>query len=334
MRAVAAALVVTLAGAVPAAAEPAAGDGSTRPALPLQVRNLSPVTRLFGLPRALGGIPEPGRLEASLQVEHANNFAADVDEDVAVLFDGSTTVTSLALRRRLGTRWEWGMELPYVHHGGGFTDGFIEGYHELLGLPDGDRDGVSRDRIDYRVVYRGEEVISVTGADGSLGDARLWLGYRVHAGPGREAVVRGMLELPTGEAADLSGSGSTEGALWLELVDGRWLAALNVTMTLAAGVTFPGESELGLPQRDLAGSAHLGLHYPLSGRVTLRAQLDGHTAVIDVESTPLGAGALLGSLGGSVRLTPALALDLALVEDLTPDRAPDVVFLTSLRARF
>lgn len=326
-------IAVALLALMPAAAGAETGESASI-ADPLEVRNLSPVTQLFGLPRAQGRMASPGELETSLLVEHANNFTADADGDTAVLFDGTTTVTSLTMRGAFRTRWEWGLALPYVHHDGGFSDGLIDGFHDLFGLPDGHRGDVPRDRLDYRVVHEGREVVRVTGDQGGLGDVRLWLGLRVHDTPARQAVVRAMVKLPTGQAGDLTGSDGTDTSLWIELADRSSLAALGVTITLAAGITRPGDDGLGLPQRNLVGSAHLGLHYPLAGRVTLRAQLDGHTDVIDAGVTPLGRGALLGSLGGSIRLSQPLTLDLALVEDLTPDRAPDVVFMTTLRAHF
>jgi hypothetical protein len=302
---------------------------------PLRVRNLSPATYLFGLPRPLGAAMRPGRIELSLLTEHSNNFTAAAGDDTTVVFDGSTTVASLAVRGGLAQRWEWGVEIPYVHQAGGFTDGFIEGFHDVFGFPDGERNAVPRDRLEYRVVDQGEELARVTEAQGHLGDVRAWLGYRLHDAPGRQAVLRAMVEAPTGRADDLSGSDGTDFAVWLELVDGRWLESLNTTVTLSGGVTVPGDGDLFAGrQRGAAASAHLGLHYPLTPSVTLRAQLDGHSDVVDSGVSRLAEGALLGTLGGTLRLSRAVRLDLGVIEDLTTGRAPDVVFLVMLGVRF
>lgn len=301
---------------------------------PLRVRNLSPGTLLYGLPRPLGALTPSGAADLSLILEHGNNFTAKAGDGLMAVFDGSTTVAALALRAGFGRHWEWGLEVPLVHHAGGFTDGFIEEFHDLFGFPHGNRQAVPRDRLDYRIAHQGEEVVNVSSAGGHLGDVRAWLGYRMHQSPAREVVVRALVELPTGNVDDLSGSQSTDFSAWMELVDHRWLDNLNVVVTLAGGLTVPGEGEL-LPerQRDVVGFAHLGLHYPLNPRLTLRAQLDGHSDVIDAGVAPFAEAALLGTLGSTVRLSPSLALNLGLVEDLTPHRAPDVVFFLSLGAR-
>lgn len=330
-------LILLTAGFATAFASPVSAGGSEPGGWlrdePLAVRNLAPVTHLYGLPQARGRLATAG-MEAQLTVAHANNFTAQEQDGVVTIFDGSTSVASLAVRGRWGARWEWAVEVPLVHHGGGFTDGLIDGFHDVFGFPDGNRELVARDRLDYRVFYRGERVVDVGGGSGA-GDVRVSLGVPVHQAPRREAVVRAMVELPTGESDDLTGSGSTDVALWLEVVDAGWLERVNTTVTLAAGVTLPGNGELLAElQRDAVFSGHLGLHYALSARVTLKAQLDGHSGVFDDAAAPLGQEGLLGTLGGSIMLSPTWRLDLGLVEDLSPHQAPDVIFLLGLGARF
>lgn len=312
-------------GAAPLEVEGYAGD-------PLRVRNLSPLTRLYGLPRPLGDLPS-ATAELSLTVEHSNNFSAVADDGLTVVFDGSTTVTSLALRGRAAERWEWGVEVPLVHHGGGFTDGFIEGFHDVFGFPNANREAVPHDRLEYRIEDADGTLVNVDEPRRHLGDVAAWIGYRVHHGPQRQVVARSMLELPSGRIDDLSGSETTDVSAWMELVDRRSLAALDSILTVAGGVTVPGSGALlAGRQADAVGFAHLGVHYPLTRRLTLRAQLDGHTDVIDTAAR-VARGALMGTLGGSVGLSRSLRLDLAVVEDLSPHDAPDVVFLITLDAR-
>lgn len=312
----------------------AAESGTALGGDPLRVRNLAPATYLFGLPRPLGESLAPGAAELTFSVEHANNFTAQVSDDLAVLFDGSTTVSSLALRRGAGQRWEWGLEVPFVHHSGGFTDGFIEDFHDLFGFPEANRKDVPRGRLEYRVLYRGEELINVTDEGGHLGDVRGWFGYRLLENPARQLAVRAMVEAPTGRTDDLTGSDGTDVTAALELVEHGWLAALDTSVTMMAAVTAPEQSgPLSELQKDLVLSGHLGVHYALTPRIALRAQLDGHSDVIDSGVSAFGGAALLGTLGGSFTLSQATRLDVGLVEDLTPDHAPDVVFLLNLSAR-
>jgi len=339
-------LLALLTAAAPAAApavEPA--DQALRPDSPLRVRNLSPATQIFGLPRALGAPSRPGQMELTLTIEHANNFTAGAADaattgagpgalpDLAVRFDGSTTVSTLGLRGALGERLEWGLEVPHVLHSGGVTDGFIENFHELFGFPDGGREDAPRDRLSYSIVQRGSEVVAVEEARGHLGDVRGWFGVRLTEGD-RQAVLRTMVKAPTGRVDDLSGSEGTDVAAWLELVDRRTLADAAMTVTLMGGVTVLGEGELAEADREnLVWSGHLGLHLPVAAWLTLRAQLDAHSDVIDTDVRQLSARAVQGTLGGSLALSRALWLDVGVTEDLTGASAPDVVFLITLGTR-
>jgi hypothetical protein len=301
---------------------------------PLKVRNLAPVTQLYGLPWALGALPAPGTGELALVVEHANNFAAKSVADTTVEFDGSTTVSSFTWQYSLGERFEWGVMVPFVHHGGGFTDGFIEGYHELFGFPDGERDAVSRNRLVYRVELEGEDSVLLDDSSSDLGDARGWLGYRLYDGINREAAARIMVKAPTGDLQAFSGSGATDVSAWVELTDRHTLSTVNLTATMMAGVTRLGHGDLAAAdQNEWVPTGHFGLHYPVGRRVTLRAQLDAHGDVIDSPAKELGGASLQGTLGGSVALSRSSWMALGVTEDLSGAGAPDVVFLLTLGAQ-
>lgn len=313
---------------LPTAALAAAAD-------PLRVRNLAPASFLYGLPAPQGRALAAGERQLTLHVEHANNFTARRTGALDVYLDGSTTVASLAYRQGLGERWEWGLEVPHVHHGGGFTDGFIDDFHDLFGFPDGGRDAAPRHRLDYRISAAGAPLVDIGSRQRGIGDVRLWGGYRLAVGGDRDAAVRALVKLPSGDVDDLTGSGAADAALWVELADRAWLAALGTTVTMMAGVTAPGDGDLlRARQRDLVASAHLGLHRPVGERLVLRAQLDGHSEVLDTGIRALGGAALQGTLGATVLLARSWRLDLALSEDVVTKSAPDVVFLASLSRRW
>lgn len=309
-------------------------QGPLRHAHPLRVRNLSPAAGLVGLPRPLGPIAPAHNTELSLIVEHANNFTAASNQQAVAFFDGTTTVTSVSLRRSVSNRFEWGLEVPYVQHSGGFTDAFIDGFHDLFGFPDGGRDAVPRNRMDYRLSYAGREIASVDGRTARLGDARGWVGWRMATGAGRHGTLRLQVKAPTGHLDSLTGSEGADVSFWLEWSDARLLEDLNLTLTAMGGVTVIDEGALAdVGPEDVVLSGHLGLHYPLSPRLALRAQLDGHSEVIDTGLAQFAGGALQGTLGGTLSFSPSLWLDLGVSEDLTGKSAPDVVFLLTLGAR-
>ncbi len=332
-----AAAVLALLAASPALQVPAneisSFDGDV--AAPLAVRNLSPVAQTFALPRTLGAVLPPRAGTLALHVEHANNFTANRDGDSWAYLDGTTTVTTLTVRRGWGTRLEWGLEAPLVVHGGGATDALIDGFHDLFSLPDGGRDGASRNVLDYRLVHEGRTVARVDDSERHLGDVRALLGVRLLDQPGRQSALRAVVELPTGRAENLTGSEGVDVALWWETRDRRWLESLGLTVTLMGGVAFPGDSDLARDAlRPVVFSGHLGLHYPLRPALSLHAQLDGHSELADAPIPQIGDPALLGTLGATWRWPSSRWLALGVVEDLTTRSAPDVVFRVSVGGRF
>jgi hypothetical protein len=146
---------------------------------PLRVRNLAPAAIVYGLPAPQGVILAPGERGLALHIEHANNFTARNRDGVEVFFDGSTTVASVAFRQGLRERWEWGVEVPLVDHSGGFTDRFIDNFHDLFGFPDGGRSGAPRNRLQYRIAVDGETLLDIERRRRGLGDLRIWGGYRL-----------------------------------------------------------------------------------------------------------------------------------------------------------
>ncbi len=294
---------------------------------PLPVRNLSPAAALYGVPRMVGTLPVR-RLEAALLLEHVNNFSGDSNDQMAIAYDGTTSITSLTLRGAFAGALEWGLEVPYVYHDGGFTDGLIDGFHELFGFPDAGRDDVPRDRLRYRLEYNGETLVDIDESVGHLGDVRGWLGVRVYQGRARQAVLRAMVKAPSGSLDTLSGSGGTDVAVWGEWVDDAILAGFGARLTAGAGILVPGDGDLPSPaQQNAVFTGHLGVQFPVTHWLTLRGQLDAHSEVLDTGLRQAADGAVQGTLGATVGIGSASWLDLGLSEDLTSASAPDVVFL-------
>jgi hypothetical protein len=312
-----------------------AADGAAPVDGPLRVRNLSPAAHLYGLPRALGAVLPVQERELAVTLEHVNNFTAGSGEGVVAFFDGTTTITSLSLRQSAGAGLEWGLEVPWVWHSGGFTDRFIDGFHDLFGFPDGGRDSAPRNRLDYRIDVAGSEPVRVREAGGHPGDVRGWVGYEVLRSTARRAALRGSVKLPTGRVRHLSGSEAADVSLAVELVDEVLLASLGVTTTVMVAVTRLGAGDLAsAAQRDWVASGHLGFTAPVWGRLSLHGQLDAHSDVVDTGIPQVSGRAVQGTLGGRLALPRAFSLDLAITEDLTGKSAPDVVFHAMLARRF
>ena len=161
---------------------------------------------------------------------------------------------------------------------------------------------------------------------------RLWLGYELLASPLHDLVARLQLKLPTGTAADLSGSGATDIALNLDYT--HVLPWPGMSFSLGAGVVRLGRGNLlAQRQRRTLWTGHFGLNARVSSRVTLIGQLDAHAAPFDAQISQLGEAVLQGTLGGRLRVTDRLDLQFAVVEDLVGSLAADVVFQFAIEGR-
>ena len=318
-------LVVVLAIVSPAAL---AADG------PFRVRNLAPASHIFGLPRVMGGEVLGDGAEVTFNTEIANNFTSAINDKNFGFFDGETTVFSLGYRRAVGDRFEWGVEVPYVNHSGGFLDGAIDGFHDLFDMQDGGRERARRYKIDYAITYNGRAEVNFQDSKAGLGDVRASVGYQLFRDIDRGITVRGQLKAPTGDADDLTGSGAWDAAGWLELTDRRLMKGWGVELTLAGGLTYLGEGDIASDaQEDVAAFGHLGMGYRLGRRLSFRAQMDGHSKLIDTGVDQVAAEALQGTLGARWHITNKAWTDFTIIEDLTGDSTSDVVFQILIGAR-
>jgi len=303
------------------------------PSLPLAIRNTAPAGLLFGV--------TPFRSEQRglrIAIDNGNIFTGSNRRGVETVFDGETTIATLSwnhvFKESGSGLWSIGIEAPWIRHGGGVLDGFIEGYHDTFGFPDGGRDRVPRDRLLYRIVEGGITRLHLDASARGIGDLRVRVGREFLAQPDRRFSIHGAIELPTGEVDKITGSGGTDVALWAEYRRTGLLGFERLGISAMAGGVVPGESELlrGDPV-DVIPIGHFGIQYRVSDRVELLAQTDGLGASYDIASDVLGRAAVQGTLGGRIRVWKSLWLDLAVVEDLVSDSTPDVIFHLSLGMR-
>jgi hypothetical protein len=313
--------------ALPAAAE--------EPVQPFYSRNQNPFVQIYGLPAPEGAILVPTHsLDARLVLDIANNFASSSTSSESVTIDGETWRTTLALRYGLGKNLEIGLDLPYIDHSGGIFDGLIEGWHDLIGFSQDGRDQVPHGRLLYRYTENGVTKLNINDANSGLGDLLLSLAVPLRRGP-RALALRTAVKLPTGSASRLRGSGSTDFSARLSGEDRQTFAAWDITWFGDAGVLLMTKGDV-LPdrQRHVVGFGSLGFGWQPLTWLTLKAQLDGHTAFYDSALTELGDSSAQLVLGGTLALPADLSFDVALAEDVIVNTAPDAVFHFMLQRRF
>jgi hypothetical protein len=304
---------------------------------PFTTSNQNPLVAVYGLPVAAPALVlQPGQTEVEIRLDLASLSSQGSREGEAILLDGETMRSTLALRRGVGTRLEIGLEIPYVRHAEGFLDNFILDWHDFFNLPQGERENFPRDRLLYHYERDGEVLINQDDEEGGFGDLRLiggWQLQRQSQGDICSSVLRASLKLPTGDEKALLGSGSTDLALWLST--SRSLDGGSVALFGAIGALVLTDGDL-LPdqQRHLVGFGSAGVGWQPYSWLAFKLQLDGHSAFYDDSAMAELSDSMQLAIGGSLGFGAKTTLDLAVVEDVVVDSAPDFVFHLALRRLF
>ena len=131
-------------GAAATAGEAAWGAVAT----PLRIVNLNPFQLLYGVPGSLGArVMAPGSSELIASMDMASHLVEASSGAERALIDGETHRQGFALRHGFGKGWEYLFEVSALSHRAGAFDGFIETWHDVFHLPQGDRDRAPRDRL-------------------------------------------------------------------------------------------------------------------------------------------------------------------------------------------
>lgn len=300
---------------------------------PLPTYNQSPLVQIFGLPAPdAPRLLVPGQSQTRITFEAANNFIHRQNGAESLVLDGETHRTALTVKYGAGDT-EWGVEIPYISQSGGFLDSFISNWHDVFDLPRGGRNESPFDQLDYTYRRDGVDRLRITRASRGIGDIRLLAGWQLPFRNTTDVALRASLKLPTGNAAELHGSGAADIALWLSL---GCSCSGTLGWNASAGALVLGHGDV-LPdaQRRFVGFGGAGFGWRIVEPIVLKAELRAHSPFYgDTHLAPLGSTAVELVLGGTWRVDKRTALDLAVSEDARVETAPDVSLLISLRTNF
>ncbi len=304
----------------------AAGQAFAMELGPLQTTNRLPLYMMFLTPRPTKAqLPDPGRLETSLAVEYNSVFLEESSDRWNVLMDMEMTVLDFSLVYGLSRRMALKVDLPFVSMSNGFLDGFLESYHDALGVPNAGRDNRPENVFAYRIIKDGE--LWFEGETGTLRPTDMTLSAQyqlgsVSSGRGtRSSALMLSLKLPTGDTDQGLGSGELDVGVYVPIQwsGNPWSFYLMPGFAL---INDPDsrQAEIGA---DNSFSLFIGTAYDYSERLRLLAQLNFHTSPVEeTEISDLDDGALELSLGFQRRFKEHMALEFAFSEDLTR-AAPD-----------
>lgn len=309
---------------------------------PFYTFNQNPLVQIYGVPAAESAtIEAPGSTLALLSFDIANSYATDDNDRESVLLDGESDRLTLAFRRGIAPRLEIGIDLPLVAYNGGVLDAFIEQWHEVFGLPQGNRTDTGHGELLFRYTKDDQERIRMDEAGIGIGDVRLGAGWQLyHDGSSDPAAVtlRASLKLPTGNSSRLHGSDSTDLAIWLTgsddyLLPGRW--GQLTLLAAAGGMALTDGEVLEDQQRNFAAFGTLGLGWSPAEWIALKAQFSSHTPFYsgsDLEELSDPTVQLI--FGGAFYFSPRTTLDIAFSEDITVTTSPDFALHLALIRRF
>ena len=297
--------------------------------VPFLVRDQNPLLAGFGLPTAMPTRLPLKSLSGGIDLSWGSTALVQEQGNETLLVDAETREARLTLQGSFtSTRIGWQLQLPYRYTGGGNLDSFIDSWHDTLGLPDGARSGLPSDQIGIAYTRAGTRRLNINSSVSGLGDIQAALGYQLPNPKGALLTAWLTIELPTGDADKLTGSGGTDVSLLLAGQRGlgeRW------SVFGQAAATHLGDGDLLTDQqRSVVWSGMAGVSVETWRGLSLKAQIDAHTAVYDSD-LDFFSDAVVLTVGGDYLFDSGWRLDLGVSEDLAVERSPDVVFLIGVK---
>lgn len=308
---------------------------------PFRTVNQSPLVQIFGLPALSEATVAPsGKTVVSLVQDVASDYTVSSAAHEQISLDGESYRWTLAARHGFGGRFDAGLEVPYVLYGGGFLDGFIVGWHNFFGLPQGGRDSAPRNKLLFSYIKDGVQKLKMDHADSGIGDISLTGGMQLYEARDSEShdslALRTSLKLPSGDSNSLRGSGSTDFSLALcgSMNSFTEWGSLGVFGSLG-GMVMSGGDVLRDQQQNVVGFGTAGLGWGPTSRISFKLQLNAHTAFYrDSSLVELSKSSWMLITGGAIRLPGDYRLDIGVSEDVAVATAPDVAFHLGVSKQF
>lgn len=292
------------------------------------IRNQHPFLHIFGLPLLQDATLVPrGKTDFGLLFTLVNNAEVKDTDTESIRLDGESYFMDLVVRHRVHERLEVGVAVPFVRHSAGVFDDAIFDWHDFWGMSNSKRDGEGN-LLNYRYSNNGSVEQLIDTSSSGIGDVRLSVATPLLRGDGehdRRVTMRLSIKLPTGDSADVHGSGATDVALGVYAQDTGQLFGRDLGYLGFAGVLALGDGDI-LPEQQRSavpyGGAAATWHATDSFGITGQVQAQG--AYFDSDLDELGGSSIQLAVGGIYRFKRSgVTLRFALIEDLISDATPD-----------
>jgi len=249
-------------------------------------RSYNPFTAVYGRPEFFAGSMNPaGTSEARLTMDLVSYAEIETQPDERLELDGETYRIVASFAHMLTNRWELSARVPYVHHSGGFLDDTVDRWHDVFGLPQGDRPRQGTNELLFDLTEGGQtRFLLDKSSNGGLGDVQLEtrvLLSRPQA-DARQLALQAGVKLATGDEDQLRGSGAVDYSVGVGYSDPVTLRALRTTVSAHAGWLFLGNGNvLEEWQNDGVPFGGLQLTFAATRRLSLIAQIQGAGSYYD-----------------------------------------------------
>ncbi len=293
-----------------------------------------PLTGVFGFPESTesGMLTARGQYgwDASLIIaSHSIEEIRGVEE---LRLDGETTRLALNYRYGLAEKLDFSIEVPYLWHRSGSLDSLIDSWHNLFGLPEGERADQGQDLLEIFYSDSPASAVNVTRNAAGIGDVRVLLGWSLFELETSNTALRFGVKLPTGDGHKLFGSGGTDFSFGIASdVLGLW-GRPSLSGFYRANISYLGKPDL-LADRynNLVGQLSFGLGLKVHRNIDLTVQSRLRSAVYDSDIENLGKASALLVFGAICKVSDRYRLVLSVGEDIKPESAPDIAFQIALR---
>lgn len=281
--------------------------------LPHDSGNQSPLAAIHLQPATLMG----GNCLSStrLRLSVSNISVEETTANESLLLDGEINRLELNKVFHVGSvNWldSVSINVPFYKHSEGFMDGSIESWHDLTGLPEGDRVNRPQDELSYSYSSNGQALVSISDEQGGFGD------IVIAAHKDRLSIA---LKLPTGDEDKLTGSGGAELGLWYSSP----LPQIGKSgFSMGAGATYIQDDKVIADRSNsYTGAFAATVTYGVSNEFNLLLSGNWQTAWYDSEISTVGDLSGNISIGGYGYLGDGI-WSFRLTEDVPTETSPDV----------
>ncbi len=266
---------------------------------------------------------QKGALQTRLDVHYSNISTQESNANGSLDFDIEFMESTLRADYGITDRFQLGISIPYRYYWGGFLDGFIEGFHDFFGFPDGGRESIPNDLTHIDWQYRGSTISAISSSSHGLGDISLIGKYALllegRYAPAVSAIAH--VRFPTGDEDEMLGAGRIGygGGLAADKRFGRFVLNANLQYFVLDQPDSFGELEV---KNSLAYSFMTG--YRLIGGFIPMIQVNGATPLFeDTGLGPLDKNLLELIVGFQLNFTEATRFQFGFVEDPISGTSPD-----------